>query len=153
DATKLAVQNTILEGLTDIFQRPHEVDLLRNPKFESEVIQEVERSIAGDSLDSLAVSPIDHVLIPKGGPFDFRRCALIHPLNSIKYLALILTLADEIELSRASVERHAVFSYRFRPQNGYLFDNRYNLIAFQEEVRKRARKPAARVIVTCDFAD
>ena len=152
-ATRLAVRNVELEGLTDVFQRPHEVDLLKNQRFQSEVIQEVETSIAGDSLDSLAVSPIDHVLMPKGGPFDFRRCALIHPLDSIKYLALVLTMADEIEASRPSVERHAVFSYRFRPQNGFLFNSRFNQVAFQEEVRRRARKPASKVIITCDVAD
>src|SRR5262245_16221715 len=100
DATKLAVRNVELEGLTDIFQRPQEVDLLKNPRFQSEVIREVETSITGDTLDSLAVSSIAHVLMPKGGPFDFRRCALIHPLDSIKYLALVLTLADEVEAGR-----------------------------------------------------
>jgi len=152
-ATTLAVRNAELEGLTDIFQRPQEVDLLKNQRFQSEVIRQVESSIAGDTLDSLDVSPIDHVLIPKGGPFDFRRCALIHPLDSIKYLALVLTLADEIETGRPAIETHAVFSYRFRPQSGYLFDNRYNQIAFHGEVRKRARKAAAKVIVTCDISD
>ncbi len=152
-ATTIAVANAEMEGLTDIFQRPPEVDLLRNQRFQADVIREVESSIAGDTLDSLAVSPIDHVLIPKGGPFDFRRCALIHPLDSIKYLAMVLTLADEIETGRPSVERHAVFSYRFKPRNGYLFDSRYNLIAFQGEVRKRVRKATAKVIVTCDISD
>jgi len=93
-ASILAVDNVLKEGLTDIFQRPKELELIRNPDFAKLLVEKVVKCLQGNSLDSLDISPIDHVLIPKGRPFDFRRCALIQPLDTIKYLALVLTLAD-----------------------------------------------------------
>ena len=136
-AVKLAIENVLKEGLTDIFPRPFEIDLLKNSKFQKKLIQNIVKSIRGGTLESLEVKPIEHVLLPKGGPFDFRRCALIDPLDTIKFLSLVLIFADEIEKSRPKKSRKIVFSYRFKPSNGFLFDNKYNISAFRKHVSEQ----------------
>jgi hypothetical protein len=152
-ASKLAVGNVLKEGLTDIFSVPKELNLLKSVAFQNLVVESVARCIRGNSLDSLAIAPISYVLLPKGGPFDFRRCALIEPLDTIKYLALVLTLADGIEKHRLANRTHTVFSYRFSPKSGYLFDRRYDITAFRKETAKRALLKTSRFLVACDIAN
>lgn len=151
-AAQLAVANTIKEGLTDIFPPPTELSLLKNEQFRRTVTAEVIKCVRGNTLDSMAVSPIDHVLLPKGGPFDFRRCALMQPLDTIKYLALVLTVADKIEARRPHKRTQIAFSYRLLPQNGYVFDGRYNITSFKKSVIKRSRNRGCKFLVSCDIA-
>jgi hypothetical protein len=152
-ASQLAVENVFKEGLTDIFPRPQELDLLKNRYFRETLAKEVSKCIRGNSLDSLNINPIGHVILPKGGPFDFRRCALIHPLDTIKYLALVLSLADEIEPRRLSNQKRVVFSYRFKPDNGNLFDPRYNFTRFQRHTRTKMHQSSTKFLVSCDIGD
>lgn len=152
-ASRLAVENVLKEGLTDIFPVPKELILLKSKDFQKHVIDSVARSIRGNSLESLSIGPISFVLLPKGGPFDFRRCALIEPLDTIKYLALVLTIADEVEKRRPRNRAHTVFSYRFRPRAGYLFDKRYDFNSFRRETTKRVRQKTSRFLVCCDIAN
>lgn len=152
-ASKLAVENVLKEGLTDIFLPPFELQLLRNKVFRKKVAEHVTKCIKGNSLESLAVGQIDHVLLPKGGPFDFRRCALIHPLDTIKFLALSLVFADRLENLRPKKIRKIVFSYRFKPQNGYIFDPKYNITSFKKHVAQKIRQKRIKVLVTCDIAN
>lgn len=153
EASRLAVENVAREGLTDIFPAPKELNLLKNLAFRRKIVKEISNCINGNSLDSLAIGSIDHVLLPKGGPFDFRKCALIHPIDTIKYLALSLTIAEELEKFRPSNRRHIVFSYRYHPQKGYLFHPKYNITAFRERVRTCSRQVSTKVLVSCDIAN
>ena len=152
-ASKLAVANVLKEGLTDIFPPPFELQLLKNKIFRKKVAEHVAKCIKGNSLESLAVGQIDHVLLPKGGPFDFRRCALIHPLDTIKFLALSLVFADQLENLRPKKIRKIVFSYRFKPHNGYIFDPKYNITSFKKHVTQKIRQKRIKVLVTCDIAN
>lgn len=152
-ATKLAVSNVFKEGLTDILSPPGELQLLKNKCFQKKIIGNVEKCISGNTLESLEISQIDHVLLPKGGPFDFRRCAIIHPIDTIKYLALVLTFADQLENYRPSANRKIVFSYRFRPHCGYIFNPSYNITAFKKYVSEKIQKPRIKALVTCDIAN
>ena len=138
-AATLAVENVWKEGLTDIFTPPVELDLLKAKPFREQIIKDTTRCIYGGGLESLAVSPIDHVLMPKGGPFDFRRCALIQPDDTIKYLALVLTIADEVERNRPAIATHRVFSYRLDPSKGYLFRKNHNITSFRKHVADCAK--------------
>jgi len=139
-AAKLSLKNILKEGLTDIFPRPFELDLLKNEYFQKILIRNVSRCLKGNSLESLEIYPIEHVLLPKGGPFDFRRCALIHPLDTLTFLALVLTFADELENYRPARGRKIVFSYRFKPYKGYLFDLKYNITSFNKHVSRKIRQ-------------
>jgi hypothetical protein len=152
-AAKLAVENVLKEGLTDIFPNPLELDLLNGREFRRSVADKVAKCLAGRDLDALAVGPIEHVLLPKGGPFDFRRCALIQPLDTIKYIALVLTVADEVERCRPKVASHVVFSYRLRPSKGYLFNEKQNITSFRQYVSLRSRRKSTKYVVACDIAN
>lgn len=58
-AVKLAIENVLKEGLTDIFPRPFEIDLLKNSKFQKKLIQNIVKSIRGGTfLESLESSPL-----------------------------------------------------------------------------------------------
>lgn len=151
-AVSLAIENVQKEGLTDIFPRPDEVDLLQNVLFASEVAKQVEMRLKANSLASLKVHPIQHVLFPKKDPFDFRRAALMQPFDTITSLALVISIADVIEKHRPQAAKNKVFSYRFKPDGGLLFNPKYNFTTFEQHVRERARSPKTKVLVKCDIA-
>jgi hypothetical protein len=152
-AARLAVDNVLKEGLTDIFPRPHEIALLKNKEFQKRVKAEVFRAISGGSLDSLRIFPLEHVLLPKTSAFDFRRCALIQPLDTIKYLTLAILFAEEIESHRPPKSRKIVFSYRFAPSKGYLFEPAYSFTAFSHYVANKAKHQKTKALVSCDIGN
>jgi len=151
-ASSIAVANVLKEGLTDIFPRPFEVDLLKNPLFAAEIQKQVETHLRSNSLTGLRVHALQHVLYPKKDPFDFRRAALMQPMDTITYLALVLTIADEIERHRPPVSKNRVFSYRFKPKDGWLFNPKYNFTSFERFVSEKSKSPRTKVLVKCDIA-
>jgi hypothetical protein len=90
DAIKLSIGNVLKEGLTDVdvFSRPFELDMLKDKEVKDKIVSEIKRSFKGNSVKSLGITPITHVLVPKKELFDFRKCALIQPLDELKYLSL-----------------------------------------------------------------
>ena len=151
-ASKFAVQNVYKEGLTDIFPRPFEVDLLKNEHFANDVQKIVESRLKSGALTGLKIHPLQHVLYPKKDPFDFRRAALMQPTDTITYLALALTIADELESHRPKASANRVFSYRFKPKDGLLFNPKYNYTAFERHASNQAKRPRTNVLVKCDIA-
>ncbi|MEQ1514636.1 MAG: RNA-directed DNA polymerase [Lysobacteraceae bacterium] len=151
-AVSLAIGNVLKEGLTDIFPRPDEVDLLRNPFFAAEIGKQVETRLKANSLAALKVHPIQHVLFPKKDPFDFRRAALMQPFDTIASLALVISIADVVERHRPQAAKNRVFSYRFKPSDGLLFNPEYTFTSFEQHVRERMRAPRTKVLVKCDIA-
>lgn len=151
-ASKLAVQNVLKEGLTDIFPRPFEVDLLKNDRFADEIRKLVESRLKSGALTGLKVHPLQHVLYPKKDPFDFRRAALMQPIDTITYLALVISIADDLECHRPQAAKNRIFSYRFKPKDGLLFNPKYTFTAFEQHVAERVKKPRTKVLVRCDIA-
>lgn len=152
-AAKLAIVNVIKEGLTDIFPEPFEVSLLKNETFQKAIRNEVVRAVSGGSLESLRMFPVEHVLLPKTAAFDFRRCALMQPLDTIKYLTVAILFAEIIERHRPLKGRKIVFSYRYAPNKGYLFDPKYTITSFTKHVTDKAKQSKTRVLVSCDVAN
>lgn len=152
-AVSLAIDNVRKEGLTDIFSRPYETELLKNAVFSSRISAEVTKRIKSGSLQELGVHPIQHVLFPKREPFDFRRAALMEPLDTLVYLALVLSVAAEIEQHRSPLKDKHVFSYRFHPQKGYLFNQNYHYTSFDTFAQKKAKSSRVNVLVKCDIAN
>ncbi len=167
EAVKIALQNTLVEGLTDIFPRPFEVDLLKNDKFYNKVRDElisIFNSIDsttikhdkeyGKLLDILKVHPIQHVLYPKKEAFDYRRCALIDPLDTIKYTTLVISISREIEKARVAKGRNIIFSYRLQSINkGIIFNPKYSYTNFEKHARAEIKKKTVKVLVRCDIAN
>ncbi|MDG4868676.1 RNA-directed DNA polymerase [Guyparkeria sp. 1SP6A2] len=152
-AINLAIENVRKEGLTDIFRDPFEISLLKNEKFRHFLSDQVKSRLNSGSLSGLKVYPISHVLFPKKDAYDFRRAALIQPIDTIAYLALVLMYADIIEKHRIKKRRNVVFSYRFKPKSGYIFDSKYNFTYFQAHVSRRIKSPRTKVLVKCDISN
>jgi len=167
EAIRYAMKNIIHEGLTDIFTRPFEVDLLYSEKFYNKVRDElisvfnrIDQSKVikdrdyGKLLEILKVHPIQHVLIPKKEAFDYRRCALIDPLDTLKYTALVLSISRDIEKARISKSKHIVYSYRLKfYKNGRIFDTNYTYTAFTKYTRLQVQKKRIKVLVECDISN
>lgn len=161
DTIKTVLNNIIHEGLTDIFPRPYEVDLLRNKVFYNQVVTTVKKSIEealdekSFGLQKLKVHPISHVLYPKKEAFDFRKCALIDVTDTIKYFTLVLLLAKDIEKARISKSKNYVFSYRYKIDKGnpYIFDKNFNYTTFTKQSNDNIKKKTVKVIVKCDISN
>lgn len=152
-AIELALDNVRKEGLTDIFPTPFEVSLLKNEQFRVSLAAQVKARINSNSLSGLKVYPISHVLFPKKDAYDFRRAALIQPVDTIAYLALVLLYANVIEKHRIEKRYKIVFSYRFKPKGGYLFDPKFNYTSFQAHVAERQKSRKVNVLVKCDISN
>ncbi len=152
-AVKLALDNVIKEGLDDIFDKPFEVGLLNNKLFYNTVYQDVQKSINGNSFESLYLNNIEHVLLPKNSAFDFRRCALIQPIDILKYNSLIISIADDIEKQRIPVGKKRIFSYRFKSEKGYLFNKNFNITSFKRTTQEKAARKRTNIIVSCDISN
>lgn len=155
DAILLSIENVLKEGLTDVdvFARPFEIDMLKKEIVKTKVVEAIKISLKENSIKSLGVTPISYVLVPKKELFDFRKCALIQPLDELKYLSLVLQIADKIEVMRISKSKNNIFSYRFKPQKGYLFDPNYNFTSFREYVSKKSNQHNINVVVSCDIGN
>lgn len=155
DAINLAIDNIIKEGSTDveIFSRPFEIDLLKDDANRKIVLQEIQTSLKHNDIRSLKFTPISHVLLPKKSLLDFRKCALIHPLDEMKYLSLVLQLATVIERNRIKKSDNRVFSYRFKPQKGYLFDPNFTFTSFRNFVSAKEKRRNINVVASCDIAN
>lgn len=153
---KLAVQNILYEGITDVdlFNRPFEIDLLKNQQFATEIESAVVVSIISGKLNNLKLHKLGHVLIPKKSLSDYRKCALTEIYDEIVYLTLVLSIANEIEKLRIKKRCNRVFSYRFKPQkNGKIFDSKYNFTAFNREIVKKSTMNKNKVMVECDLSN
>jgi hypothetical protein len=167
EAIRFALKNILAEGLTDIFPRPFEVDLLKHEKFYNRVRDDLINTFNeidsekvksnkeyGKLLDILKIHPIQHVLYPKKEAFDYRRCGLIDPLDTLKYTALVISLSREIEKARIPRGGKIVFSYRLKfDENGRIFDPKYNFTSFNNHTREQIKKKTVKVLVKCDVAN
>ena len=130
-AARLALGNVLRFGIDDVFPVPFEIDLLRkNKHLQAKILGDVERSLRSKSFDGLGLGVPYYVLQPKTKPFDFRRCALLQPIDAIKYLALALLAAPKIEEHRISTRKRCVFSYRFKPRGRFLFSRAFTYARF-----------------------
>ena len=60
-AAKLSIDNVMKEGLTDIFDTPFEISLLKNKQFKMALVRGVVKAVSGGSLESLNMQPVEHV--------------------------------------------------------------------------------------------
>lgn len=152
-AIKLAIENVKKEGLTDIFPRPDEIDSLKNESFCKHLARQVKSRLQLNTLPGLKIHSIQHVLFPKKNPFDFRRAALMQPVDTIVFLSMVLQIADLIESKRPAPGKNCIFSYRLKPKDGLLFNPKYNYTSFEKHVRSVAKKPRTKVLIKCDVAN
>jgi hypothetical protein len=155
-AVDLAIDNVIIEGLSDIFPRCFEEEHLKDnkvrEKVRTSVVTTITNSLSQRKIGPLEVHPIAHVLFPKRQTFEYRRAALIEPVDTIKYLSIVLLAADQIESHRVSTNRNILHSYRYAPSAGRLFDPRWNYSSFKDAVNRKALDSQAKVAVRTDIS-
>lgn len=152
-AINLSIDNVIKEGLDDIFPDFFEVQFLRNKAFRQKICQTVKTALREYTLESLQINPINYVYFSKKEAYDFRKAALIQPLDLIKYLALCVHIADEIEKAKPDKIKRIVFSYRLHPNKGYLFDSKYNFTSFEQYTNKKVKQKKVKVLIKVDIAN
>jgi hypothetical protein len=148
----MSIANVIAEGLDDVFARPFEVDMLaHSAELKTALVEHVSRTLKALQFDPSQFRPIQKILIPKRRPYKFRQCARIDPADAIAYLALVLLAAPQVEKQRLPFHKDIVFSYRYRPQKGYLFHPDYTYRSFLKHTNMRMNQQDASLLVACDI--
>lgn len=150
---ELAVDNISGFGDTDIFPFPFENHVLRDQR---ERAIDLLLEIHGDFDSRLqAEPPVNVSTCAPVGYTGFRWATQIDPLWNAYFLALVISVASDIELARLPVTSDCVFSYRYNPDKstGGLFDQSTNWRSFQEKSLEYASDPSTKYVVTCDIAD
>lgn len=155
NAIKNAIDNVLKEGITDVdlFNKPFELNLLNDQEIRTQLIDVIFKQIKSNNFENLKFHKNGTVLVPKRELCDFRKCALIDIVDEIKYLSLVFLIAPEIERNRIKKSSQKVFSYRFLPKNGYLFDMNYHFTAFREHVSYKTKLKRNNVLVECDISN
>lgn len=148
---KKAVENVVSHGDTDIFPFPVENILFNDKK--TAVVDLLEK-LHKDFDGYIANYPLLHERsLQAVGYYGFRYGTQLDPLWNTYLLALVLSIADDIELARVPLDRKKVFSYRYSydEKKSSLFDSDSNWSAFNERATELARKNE--VILKCDISN
>ncbi len=159
NAVKLAIDNVILEGCTDVpvFGRPFELNLLKNKNVRDDITKDIVSQLnsiinSNGKFELLKINKLSHMLVPKKTHFDFRKCALIDIVDEIKFLTLAILIAKKVEKTRVS--KNIAFSYRYHPNGkGRLFDKKYNYSSFKKSYKKISSMKKYKIIIECDIAN
>ncbi|NQT27323.1 RNA-directed DNA polymerase [candidate division KSB1 bacterium] len=150
-AANLAVASIINDGCSDITSESIEIELIK--EFKDEFIDDIKAKLKRGAIDDMEFRPIQYLLTPKNRyVFDFRKAAIINPNCLAKYTTLVFQYADEVEKSRISISNKTVFSYRFKPDGKYIFDQGINYSAWRERTKELALEKSCKFIVSCDIA-
>lgn len=150
-AAKIAVQNIIRHGDTDIFPLPFEshaffdkqdalIDLIceYDQKFEEYL------SIYPPANTS-ALTPVSY--------FGFRWATQLDPIWNAYFLSCVIALAKKIEAARVAVNEKKVFSYRYKPdrKTGDLFNRDASWHAFMHASLERSGN--FQFVTICDISE
>ena len=149
DTFKLAVKNVAKFGDTDIFPYPIENHIFNDmPDGVISVLQNIDKDFdaAVKNIPILTAKNLSVV-----GYSGFRWGTQIDPIWNVYLLALVLTVAEEIESKRLSSD--IVFSYRFKPdaESGALFDKTIGWQKFQQTSIAHAQNNL--FVLRCDISD
>ncbi|UTC65553.1 RNA-directed DNA polymerase [Treponema sp. OMZ 788] len=153
EAINLAIDNIIIEGLNDIYPNVFEVSLLKDINFREKIIEATIHKIKKSTITEMDFQPLQYSYFPKKEAFDFRKAASIQPWDLIKYMSLVLLCAEEIESKRPAKDKNIVFSYRFYPKDGRLFDTNYDYKAFQKNLSDKIKEKRYKIYIKADIAN
>lgn len=146
-----SVENIIAHGDTDIFPFPIENLLFKD--FKNEVLNLLEK-VHGDFYEYLNNYPVLHEkALQAVGYHGFRYGTQIDPLWNAYLLALVISIADDIEARRISVDKQKVFSYRYNydEEKKYLFNRIYNWSKFNQRAVELAKQYST--VLKCDISN
>ena len=149
-AFNLAVRNIAKWGDTDVFPFAPENHVLHDQSRDVvDLLEDIDADIDGAIIKYPPLIEGALSLVTYEG---FRWVAQIDPIWNAYFLGTVLQLAPEIEDARLEVQRRAVFSYRFSPDDATasLFTNSA-WHEFSETTQEVARQ--YKYIAVCDIAD
>ncbi len=148
---KQALENIARYGDTDVLPFPLERHIFFDRMKETGDLLE---AIHADFASSLEDMPLDHEdVLTVVGYNGFRRATQIDPIWNVYLLALVLSLAEEIEGARVPTTRNVVYSYRLKPdpEENTLFDRDLGWVAFQQRSVELASNFSH--VLVCDISD
>ncbi len=148
---KRAVENTIEFGDTDIF--PFPIDNLFF-KDEKERVISLIANLHKNFEQAEITFPINQErALQAVGYYGYRWGSQIEPLWNAYFLALVLSIAEEIESSRISINKRCVFSYRYsyNEEAKSMWDKEYNWRSFTETALEKSDK--SQYVLKCDISD
>jgi hypothetical protein len=149
-AIRRAVANVFTFGDTDVFPFPDENRLLQ-PN-EDDVVR-VCLEMHGDLETALSTYPPTFYdsFVPNGYT-GFRWATQIDTYWNIYFLALVISLSDEIEKQRIPRSLNKVHSYRFKSgSDAELWDRTFGWRSFYD--KNRSLSEDAKYVVTCDVSE
>lgn len=150
---ELSIKNIIKYGDTDIFPFPIENHIFYDKEqMVINLMQDLDSKFE-EILETLP--PINITTCSPLGYTGFRWVTQIDPMWNVYFLALVLSITDNIESKRIPKEENVVFSYRYNPdfQEGSLYDTDWNWLSFQNHSYELVGNSNYNYIVTCDIAD
>lgn len=150
-AVALAIENTLCEGLEDVFPRPFELHELAQDR---SLRQQLHDMVTDRILraDYAGLKPAIVVQIPKRNQRGFRSITVIDPTDYVTYLALCVLVAGRVEPQRTALAQRRVYACRYAPKDGKLFRSELNFAGFRTAVRRRLSRSGGLVFATADIA-
>jgi hypothetical protein len=150
-AAKIAVQNLIKHGDTDIFPLTFEGHaIFDKPDEFVDLVCEYDENFD----EYLARFPPSNTnaLIPVSY-YGFRWATQIDPIWNAHLLSCVVTLSDKAEAARIRKDAECVFSYRYRPdeKSGDLFDRDFSWHDFMTKSLKHCE--SYEYVTTCDISE
>jgi hypothetical protein len=148
---KRAISNVIRHGDTDIFPFPIENHIFFDKPSECvALLKEIHKDFDG----SLSRYPPAHddALAPVNYT-GFRWATQMDPLWNLYFLALVLSIAEDVELARLPIAAKRVFSYRYRwsEETADIFDDANNWRGFMVCSLEHAQR--FKFVVVCDISE
>jgi hypothetical protein len=153
-AVERALEIILKRGVDDVFVPPNfclapELSYIRDEGLRNSVLKHSKGFL--QSLKVREFRPIVKFGIPKNA-YAYRHAALVDLVDVVKFMALILLIAEKIEDARIDRAKNVVFSYRFN-KRGDVFSQKFNYKAFLEESARRSRLKYNRVKIATDIAN
>ncbi|GHD62013.1 reverse transcriptase [Thalassobaculum fulvum] len=148
---KRAISNVTAHGDTDIFPFPFENHVFFDKPDETiSLLRDIHTRF--DSWMANSPPSYDGALAPVNYT-GFRWANQIDPLWNLYFLALVLSIADDIELQRIPIANQTVFSYRYswNENTATIFDQNLNWRLFMERSLEQASKHNN--VIICDISE
>jgi len=146
-----AIDNITHLGDTDVLPFPIENQIFFDRRNE---VVELLKDIHADLKAALqATPPVNESMLTSVGYSGFRWATQIDPIWNAYFLALIISLGEQIESVRLPIDREIVFSYRFKPEekSSAMFDKDIGWGQFQDRSLRLAQE--FKTILACDISD
>lgn len=146
-----AIANVTRLGDTDVLPYPIENQIFFDKSDEVVVLL---KEIHSDLRRALQETPpVNEGMLTSVGYTGFRWATQIDPLWNAYFLALVISIGEDIERARLAVEKEVVFSYRFKldQESSSIFDKEMGWAQFQGRSLQLAEK--FKTILACDISD